>query len=149
MFQNLIELLKTPGMAALIAATTAIVSAALTQSLTRKAAERQWLRERRGRAYDELLTSLDYLADVLIRLSAHPTPENSQDLKTASEQFQRARSLATLYAPKSVSALLGQADLVFIQKVGAPDQYLAGTVALVAIRERIVQSAREQLGSAS
>lgn len=147
MLQNFIELFKTPAVAALIAAVTAILSAPITQRLNRRSAELQWLRERRGQAYSELLTSMDTLANVLLRVSANPTPENTQDFKTASEQFLHARSIADLYAPKSVSTLLGQADLVSILNAGADNWHAASAQALTAIRAEIVQCARNQLGS--
>jgi hypothetical protein len=90
---------------------------------------------------------MDYLGAVLMRMSANPSPENRQDFKVASGQFLHARSTADLYAPKTVSALLGQADFAVILNAGAPNQYLAGTQALAAIRAEIVQCARSQLGS--
>jgi hypothetical protein len=145
--QNLVELFKTPAVAALIAAVTAVLSAPLTQRLNRRATELQWLRERRGQAYSELLTSMDNLANVLLRFSANPTAENSQDFKTASEQFLQARSVIDLYAPKSVSTLLGQADLVSVLNARAGNWHVASVQALVAIRAEIVQSARTQLGA--
>jgi hypothetical protein len=80
-------------------------------------------------------------------MSANPTTEVNQDFKVASERFQKARSLADLYAPKNVSDLLGKADLVFILNAGTPDQYRAGTMALATIRGEIIQNARSQLGS--
>jgi hypothetical protein len=145
-FQNLVELFKTPAISALIGDTTAIFSVLLTQRLDRRAAELQWLRERRGQAFSELLTSLDSLGNVLMRVSANPTPENDQDFKTASERFLNARSMAELYAPKRLSILLGQADLVAILNAGTGN-WLDTVKALGAIRKEIVQSARNQLGS--
>ena len=146
MFQNLIELFKTPAISAVIAAITAILSAPLTQRLNRKATEIQWLREQRGQAYAELLTSLDCLGNVLLRVSAKPTPENSQDFKAASEQFLRARSMIDLYAPKKVSVLLGRADFVHILNAGSGD-WNASARALFAVRAEIVQCARDQLSN--
>jgi hypothetical protein len=145
-FQNLIELFKTPAISAVIAAITAILSAPLIQRLNRKATEIQWLRERRGQAYSELLISMDFLGNVLLRVSAKPTAENNQDFKSASEQFLRARSMIDLYAPKKVSVLLGQADVVHILNAGTGDSN-ASVRALAAIRAQIVECARDQLGN--
>jgi hypothetical protein len=83
-----------------------------------------------------------------MRMCANASPENRRDFKTASEQFLHARSTVDLYAPKTVSSLLGQADFVVILNAGDPNQYVAGTQALAAIRGHIVECARSQLGSA-
>jgi hypothetical protein len=147
-FRDFIELFKSPAISALISAITATLSAPLTQRLNRRAAELQWLRERRGQAYADLL-SLDLLGRVLMRVSANPSPENRQDFRTASEQSLHARSSAGLYAPKTVSALLDRADLVVILNAGNPNQCLAGTQALAAIRAQIVECARNQIDSAT
>lgn len=148
MFQNLIELFKTPAAAAIIAAVVAILSAPLTQRLTRRATELQWLRERRGQAYSELLTSLDSLGNAALRASASPIPANIQDFKSASEQFLHARSLADLYTDKNVSDLLGQVDCVSIQNAGSGN-WSVQVAALAAVRAEIVRIARNQLGSAT
>jgi hypothetical protein len=143
---DLIQLFKTPAMSAIIAAITAIASAPLTQRLNRRATELQWLREKKGQAYADLLTSLDRLANVLMRVSANPTPENNQDFKAAGEQFTRARSIADLYAPASVSASLSEVDLVSITNADTGN-WMRYVEALGAVRAHIVQSAREDLGS--
>jgi hypothetical protein len=106
-FQNLVELFKTPAISALIGATTAIFSVLLAQKLNPRDTERQWLGDRRAQAYSELLTSLDSLANVLMRVSHKPNPEDDQDFKTASQRFLNARSKAELFAPKNLSVLLG------------------------------------------
>ena len=54
--------------------------------------------------------------------------------------------MAELYAPKSLSILLGQADYVAILDAGTGN-WLESVKALGAIRKEIVQSARNQLGS--
>jgi hypothetical protein len=60
-FQDFIELSKSPVISAVIAAVTAILSAPLAQRLNRRVTELQWLRERRGQAYADLLSSMDLL----------------------------------------------------------------------------------------
>lgn len=147
---DLIELFKTPAISAVIAAITAICSAPLTQRLSRKATERQWLREQRSHAYADLLSSLDYLSNTHVRMSQlceNRTSEDVQDFKTASEQFRRARSVADLYAPAEVSAFLDNADSVSICTAGTENWHLATAAVLGNIRKQIIEIARRQLGS--
>jgi hypothetical protein len=143
---DLIQLFKTPAMSAIIAGIIAVFSAPLTQRLNRRATEIQWLRERNGQAYSELLTSLDRLANVLMRVSVNPSAENKQDFKTAGEQFTRARSVAALYVPASVDTFLSEVD--FVSMTNAPTGDWTSTVqSLAAVRVHIVQCARKDLGS--
>lgn len=90
--------------------------------------------------------SLDRLANVLMIVSAKPTPENKQDFKIAGEHFTRARSIAELFAPASVATRLSEVDLVSMQNAQTGN-WTSTVQSLAAVRAPIVQCARRDLGS--
>jgi hypothetical protein len=152
-FDKLVELFKTPAMSALIAAASAIVSAALSQSWSRRTAEGHWFREQRAKAYSELISALDHLANVQIRLSRRETEEDLEDFKAASEEYRRARTTIELYAPQHMIDLLDKAldetiaaSFQSVGMIGGKSKFYAeSALALAGIRPKVIQIARDHL----
>jgi hypothetical protein len=152
---NLVELFKTPAFAALVAAggtlAGAILTALVTPWINRRSAHTQWLRERRSHSYEILITSLDRLANAELRAAHNPNAEKIGAFKAASEEFSRARSITSLYAPASIVESLMAATLTVVTETfqdGDPTQWFNKAVmALAVARQQIIEVTRKDLQS--